>query len=229
MQDSLNPLETASPAEPTDTASRRAFLTRFAALGTGLAALQLSAHAQNAMGQTAMGQAPMSPAPMSGTMPMTPPPAMMPPMMPKNEMEYRMAIAPVANLSLATSRIAVDKATDPAVRQFATFELAEAIAVTTYLNDMKTPMPPMSAMDRATLNRAQNTPAGADFDRDYITKQNAAHTYLRDTATNYLGMEKPKKLKGAEQTGHYVATVNLPTFVEHLTHTQDIMNRMIIT
>lgn len=163
-------------------------------------------------------------------MPMADPsmPGMMNAALPKNEMDYRRAIAPVAMLSLETSRLAVNKAVDPAVRQFASFELAEAIAATSVLRDMNTPMMPMSAMDREAISRAQNTPAGADFDRDYIARQRAAHIFLRDTATNYLATPLPRKAKMPEMHGRHLATLQMPAFIEHLTHTQNILGRLTV-
>lgn len=248
MQDTLNTPETTSA--PTESASRRAFLTQVAALGAGVAALQIVAHAQT-MGQMPMTPgAPMAPggmmpgAPMMppgmmpgsmtpppmmpGAMPMAPPdPAMMrPAAMPKNEMQYRMAIAPVGMLSLEASRIASVKAVDPAVRQFATFELNEQIALNAVLKDLGTPMPPMSPMDMATLDRARNTPAGPDFDCDYTSKQRADHIFLRDTALAYLGSPMPRKAKLPEKHGRHLATMNVPAHQEHITHTEDILGRM---
>lgn len=235
MQHPFTPRETEQPSvqtAPAEPASRRAFLTQIAALGAGVAALQVVARAQTPgmtppmmPGTTPDAMTPPTMVP--GAAPMAPPdPAMMrPAAMPKNEMQYRMAIAPVGMLSLETSRIATLKAVDPAVRQFATFELNEQIALNSVLQDMGTPMPPMSATDMATLDRARNTPAGPDFDRDYISKQRADHIFLRDTALAYLGSPLPRRAALPEKHGRHLATMNVPAHNEHITHTEDILGR----
>ncbi|MBC7458332.1 MAG: hypothetical protein H7235_08650 [Bdellovibrionaceae bacterium] len=53
-----------------------------------------------------------------------------------NEKEFRMGVIGPAELSLATSKIAATKASQKNAKEFAGFELTEAIAVTGVLKDL---------------------------------------------------------------------------------------------
>ncbi|QEM17636.1 DUF4142 domain-containing protein [Mucilaginibacter rubeus] len=97
-----------------------------------------------------------------------------------NEKEFRMGVIGPAELSLATSQIAVSKATNKNVKEFAGFELGEAIAVIGVLKDLGTSVPPMDAKAKATLEKIKSTPAGLEFDKVYIKVQLENHEFLRD-------------------------------------------------
>src|SRR3978361_461454 len=98
-----------------------------------------------------------------------------------------------AMLSLLTSEIAVDKATNAMAKEFANFELREAIGVTTVLKQLNTPVPPMDANSTAILQKIKSTPMGNDFDKAYIQAQLATHEFLRDLADVYLKNSADKK------------------------------------
>ena len=70
---------------------------------------------------------------------------------------YAGVIGP-ATLSVAASRLAVDKAVDADTRQFANFELREAIAVTPVLDSLNVPKPPISAGGQGLLNKLKTIP-----------------------------------------------------------------------
>ena len=91
-----------------------------------------------------------------------------------------------AELSLATSQIAVARAQQPNTKEFAGFELAEAIAVTTTLKEVGTPVPTMTPKARATLAQIEGTPAGPAFDKAFIAAQLQNHIELRDLTEAYL-------------------------------------------
>ncbi|ULH18063.1 hypothetical protein MF271_24190 (plasmid) [Deinococcus sp. KNUC1210] len=126
----MNELEAKTSAE---TNERRAFLTRLTAAGMGVGLLGLSG-AANAGG----AGAPMK--------------------MGMTEKDFRMGVIGPATLSLLTSQIAVQKAMQADAKEFAGFELREAIAVTTVLKELKTPMSPMDAKAKATLATIRDTP-----------------------------------------------------------------------
>ena len=69
----------------------------------------------------------------------------------KTEKQFRMGVIGPAMLSLVASQIAVDKTTNPEAKEFANFELREAIAVTTVLKSLNTLVPAMDATARAIL------------------------------------------------------------------------------
>ena len=136
---------------------------------------------------------------------------------------YAGVIGP-ATLSVAASRLAVDKAADADTRQFANFELREAIAVTAVLGSLNVPAPPMSAGGQDLLDKLKTTD-GADFDRTYITAELTNHEFLRDLAESYL-----KKVTGPagmeERYGRHVATIVLTAFQEHVVLSKNIVRAL---
>ncbi|RYF49480.1 MAG: DUF4142 domain-containing protein, partial [Cytophagaceae bacterium] len=160
------------PITTSDSLNRRTLLSRVALAGAGLAALRLLPSSAQA------ATMPKQPEADTGhNYPMAKPHAM-------TEADFRKGVIGPAMLSLAASQIAVDKATSPAALEFANFELREAIGVTTVLKEMKTPVPPMNALAKATLAKIKNTPKGAEFDKVYMTAQLANHEFLRDLANS---------------------------------------------
>lgn len=143
----------------------------------------------------------------------------------KNEKEFRMGVIGPAELSLVTSKIATEKASQKNAKEFAGFELTEAIAVTTVLKDLGTPIPPMDAKAKATLEKIKNTPPGNEFDKTYIKAQLENHEFLRDLAQDYLNNSKGKTAV-AERQGRHLATLALATFKEHVAITQRILSEL---
>lgn len=141
-----------------------------------------------------------------------------------NEKQFRMGVIGPAELSLATSQIAVGKATNKNAKEFAGFELTEAIAVTGVLKDLGTPVPPMDAKAKATLEKIKSTPAGPDFDKVYIKAQLENHEFLRDLAQSYVS--KGKKPGAAENQGRHLATLSLAVFKEHVAITTRILTEL---
>ena len=143
----------------------------------------------------------------------------------KNEKEFRMGVIGPAELSLATSKIATEKATQKNAKEFAGFELTEAIAVTNVLKDLGTPVPSMDAKGKATLEKIKNTSPGNEFDKTYIKAQLENHEFLRDLAQEYLSNSKGKP-SAAESQGRHLATLALATFKEHVAITQRILGEL---
>lgn len=143
----------------------------------------------------------------------------------KNEREFRMGVIGPAELSLATSKIATEKASQKNAKEFAGFELTEAIAVTSVLKDLGTSVPPMDTKAKAVLEKIKNTPSGNEFDKIYIKAQLENHEFLRDLAQNYLKKSKDKTT-AAESQGKHLATLALATFKEHVAITQRILEEL---
>lgn len=197
---------TASPTS--NPISRRTLLARMAVAGLGASALGLAATVEAA-------ENPQQPEAETGSSyTMAAPDA-------QTEEQFRVGVMGPAMLSLAASKIAVDKATDPDTKEFANFELREAIAVTTVLESLDTPVPPMNAEARATLAKIESTPKSAEFDTVYITAQLANHEFLRDLAESYL-LNAAGKDSAAEMHGQHLATLALSTFKEHVVHCKTI-------
>ncbi|MGI4790239.1 MAG: DUF4142 domain-containing protein [Janthinobacterium lividum] len=187
--------------------SRRAFLSRLAAAGLGAAALGMVASAQAAT-------KPQQPAADTGhDYPMSAPHAM-------TAKQFYKGVIPIAVLSRAASGMAVDKATDPATKEFANFELREAIAVLEVLKEMGTPTPPMDAHAKATLATLKST-EGTAFDKAYITAELGAHEFLRDLSETYLSHSQGQSGM-AEMHGRHISTLALALFKEHIVHCKNI-------
>jgi putative membrane protein len=106
----------------------------------------------------------------------------------------------VGSLSLATSRVAKDKATDLMVKAFATWEVAEQETIADILKSMETDgkaqgalKPPSDAEIEATLDPEGrsavdnlNAASGADFDRQYLAAQLEGHQKLLAIQEEYL-------------------------------------------
>lgn len=192
--------------------SRRNLLASVATAGLGVATLGLAGIAQ-------ASTTPQQPEADTGhDYPMPAPHA-------KTEKDFRMGVIGPATLSLLTSQIAVDKATDPATLEFANFELREAIGVLAVLKDLGTPTPPMDANARATLQKIKTTPKGASFDKIYAKAQLANHEFLRDLATVYL-KNSAGHTSLPEKHGRHLATVTLGTFKEHVVHCKNLVHSM---
>ncbi len=140
--------------------------------------------------------------------------------------EFAAGVIGPAELSLATSKIAVERATNPMAKEFAGFELTEAIAVTTVLKELGTPVPAPDAMAQATLARIKNAHEGAAFDRDYITAQLENHKFLRALATAYLKNAPKDTSDMAELQGQHLATLALSNFKEHVLLTERISGEL---
>ncbi len=140
--------------------------------------------------------------------------------------EFAAALIGPAELSLATSKIAVDRATNPEAKEFAGFELTEAIAVTTVLKEIGTTVPAPDEMAQAILAKIKNAHEGAAFDRDYISAQVENHKFLRALATAYIKNAPKDTSDMAELQGQHLATLALATFKEHVMLTERIMGNL---
>ncbi len=147
-------------------------------------------------------------------------------MSPKSGKEFAMAVMSRAELSLVTSQIAVDRATKPVAKEFATFELTEAIAVTSVLKELGTPVPTMTAKAKATLEQIKTAAAGPDFDKAYISAQLQNHIELRDLTQAYLSHTTPSKSETAEAQSRHLGTLSLATFKEHVMITTRILGEL---
>ncbi len=140
----------------------------------------------------------------------------------QTEADFRNGVIGPAMLSLATSKIAVDKATNAKALEFAKFELREAIGVTTVLQSLGTAVPPMDAVATATLQKIQSASKGAAFDKAYINAQLLNHEFLRDLGTSYLA-NSANQTSMEEMHGRHLAMLTLGQFKDHVVLTKDIL------
>ena len=133
----------------------------------------------------------------------------------KTEELFRKGVIGPAELSLMSSALAMKKATQANAKEFAGFEHTEAIAVTTVLKELGTPVPAPDPMAKDIMAKLESA-TGAEFDKAYIKAQLANHEFLRDHATDYLKQSDPKTTNPAEQQTQHLATLALATFKEHV-------------
>ncbi|RYG69200.1 DUF4142 domain-containing protein [bacterium] len=140
-----------------------------------------------------------------------------------NEKHFRLGVIGPIELSLAASKIAVSKAADRDTREFAGFELSEAIGVTSVLKELRTAVPAMDAKARAAITTLKNTPQGELFDKAYIQAQLDNHIVMRDLAQNYLKNSAGKTSMAEIHTRH-IATLMLSSCTEHIALTTRILD-----
>ena len=142
------------------------------------------------------------------------------------EKDFRMGVIGPATLSRIVSQLAVLRATQADTREFARFELREAIAVTSVLRELKTPTPPMDDKAKETLAKIRSAAPGREFDVAYITAQHDKHIFLMNLATAYLKNTTPSEPTFAEQQGRHLATLALNQFTEHVELTARILSEL---
>lgn len=130
-----------------------------------------------------------------------------------------------ATLSVLASKIAVDKATDQDAKDFANFELREALAVATIMNNLGITVPPMQEGATAFLASLESTPPGPEFDRIYVEAELANHEFLRDLAGSYLS-NGDSSAHGEEGQTRLLATLAITAFKEHVVLTKNILDRL---
>jgi putative membrane protein len=117
------------------------------------------------------------------------------------EMQWMQQTMMVGSLSLATSRIAQQKARFARLKEFANFEVAEQETIANVLLAMENPTnvsgaitPPSEAelqqhldpMGRQMVQMMQSAQAGDAFDREYLMAQREGHERLLRTQEEYL-------------------------------------------
>ena len=120
-------------------------------------------------------------------------------------------------LAKQTSQLALDRAQNPRVRQFAGFEIAEQTVLAQVLTDTDNPPPvPLDAAHAAALRTLQAQPAGPAFDRAYVLSQLQQHQALLLVQQGYLD-----SFNRRTDTQH-IATLARVSIQQHLVMLQEI-------
>lgn len=151
------------------------------------------------------------------------------------EMKHDKDTATVGSLSLATSRIALEKAKGAKVKEFAEFETAEQETIADILMSMKKPageaqgalMKPseaeveamLDAMGKETVAKMKAAPAGTGFDKEYVTAQLDGHKKLLAIQEDYLKV-------GRDREHLSVAKLARGQIREHIKLLEDIQSMM---
>jgi predicted outer membrane protein len=134
---------------------------------------------------------------------------------PKNEMDFRASIAGPGTLSLMTSKIAQDKATNAEVREFAQFEVDEQQTISKILKELKTPDPVLTDEDKAVLEKLKNTEKGAAFDEAYLQAQHDTHQKLEKITGNFVNNSEMGD-NPAENEARHIAMLAHSTIKSHV-------------
>ena len=130
--------------------------------------------------------------------------------------QFYSAVLPRAEMSLSTSQLGVEHATNRNAHEFAGFELAEAITVNMVLKDILTSVPPLDkSAEMAVAEKMKGMAKGSGFDRAYIAFQLENHEYLRDLADAYLA-NSAGATDPAEKQGRHLGALMLGVFKEHV-------------
>ncbi len=139
------------------------------------------------------------------------------------EKEFNTNLLLPLEFSISTSKIASEKATNPLVKEFAGFELAEATALSTVLKDMGAMAPVMEEEMKALFQGLESTAAGSMFDRFYLDVQLKNHQVLREFTEDYLNDAPTADLDTEEVNGRYIASLIFPAIEAHLTMAERLL------
>lgn len=104
------------------------------------------------------------------------------------------------NFAKATSQLALERATNDAVRQFAELEVAEQTAVATAFG-VPADAPLAIPEDKAAMLQQLEAAEGAEFDMMYLDGQIMGHEELRDIHSSYAESGSDPMARGASIVG----------------------------
>lgn len=133
----------------------------------------------------------------------------------KKAAQFYAGVLPRAEVSLATSQVAVEKAKQKNAHEFAGFELGEAITVNMVLKDIGATAPKMDDASMGMVEKIKSAAEGSAFDQAYIALQLENHEALRDLADAYLhnsaGATDPDEMQA-----RHLGSLMLAVFKEHV-------------
>lgn len=119
-------------------------------------------------------------------------------------------------LAKEASQLAMERAQNPKVKQFAGFEIAEQTVIAQVLTDTANPPPvPLDAEHAAVLKTLQ-AQSGASFDRAYVLNQIQGHQELLQVQQGYLD-----NTNRSTDTQHIAALARM-TIQQHLIMLQEL-------
>ncbi len=124
----------------------------------------------------------------------------------------------IGSLALQSSKLALQRATQPKVKEFAGFESAEQLTMAQVLTD--TPAPAVAPLDNAhaaQLQALSRLPPGHAFDAQYVALQLQGHTELLDVQNSFLQAQPSMSSDSA-----HIAMLARTTIQMHLTLLEDL-------
>lgn len=139
--------------------------------------------------------------------------------LPMDAAGHKTATLQLGTFSKMTSQIAVQKAANQHVKQFAGFEVAEQTTIAQVLTDTQNPPPaPMTQMQQEMLRKLQSA-SGAAFDRDFIQGQIQTHEELLQVQQNFLSQSGTMSSDAV-----HVAMLARTVIQMHITMLNDLAN-----
>lgn len=115
------------------------------------------------------------------------------PGMTQAEMDHAKKTAMTGAVALQTSDIALSKATNAKVKQFATFEHDEQTLAAEILKSMGHTDPGPDPKMASAITKLRSMGAGAQFDKDYVMAQIEGHDMLLQIQEDYLKAGKNRE------------------------------------
>ena len=136
--------------------------------------------------------------------------------------EYKRLTLAAGTLAKQTSELALQKAANPKVKQFAGFEVAEQTAIAQVLTNQLNPPPaPLGDKHAAVLKELQGA-SGAEFDKAYVKAQVEGHAELLAIQDAYtLGRSQGAAAMLSDDTAR-IATVAKAAIQTHLTMLKEL-------
>ena len=144
----------------------------------------------------------------------------------KTTQQFAAQVITRADLSRKASKVAVDRLTNAAAKEFAGYELLEAETVVQVLQDLGTVLPAMAPDTKAALDSIVNTPTGAAFDTAYMTAEFENHAFLLELAKAYL--KNSDASSPSEATGRALGKVTVFAFTEHTGVSRRILKELAV-
>ena len=133
---------------------------------------------------------------------------------------YRRNTLLISSISRQASDIALRRATNAKVKQFAGLERAEQLTLEQVLNGVQNPpLAPVDAGHRADLDKLNNLPAGASFDMAYVSAEIDGHKSLLGLQDDLLRAH-PDPSNGQAHIAYFMRTF----IFEHLALLTDIQS-----
>lgn len=131
-----------------------------------------------------------------------------------SDLEFRTKLGNLGTLSLMTSELALTKANNQRVKQFARFEADEQMAIATVLKELATPTPKLDTKGKDVMDKLKSA-SGAAFDKAYMQAQLDTHQKLRELNEDFI-KDNQNKMTMPEMHSRHIARVALATIKEHI-------------
>ena len=144
----------------------------------------------------------------------------------RNEADFRASIIGPGTMSLMASKMAVSKATNSKVKEFAMFETDEQTALGMILKELNTPQAAMTAKDAAAKKKLDMAAKGQAFDKAYIMGQIEGHETLLMLTESYLKNADLASTEPKEMEARHLAYFMKAAIKQHIANTSEIMHML---